>query len=78
MTCVCTIQLLKYKELIGISFVAMLMSENKEKQMAEIAGKEAYMSKNLIIYYSRKGENYVNGRIIEQHQATSMDRSDHN
>lgn len=23
------------------------------------------MAKNLIIYYSRKGENYVNGRIVE-------------
>lgn len=23
------------------------------------------MSKNLIIYYSRKGENYVNGRIVD-------------
>ena len=23
------------------------------------------MAKNLIIYYSRKGENYVNGRIVD-------------
>ena len=34
------------------------------------AGNENYeeevtMSKNLIIYYLRKGENYVNGRIVK-------------
>ena len=32
------------------------------------------MSKNLIIYYSRKGQNYVNGRIenVQQRQRRSM------
>ncbi len=60
-----TYQLLKYKELIEISFVAMLISEEQIKQQKLITDKEAYMSKNLIIYYSRKGENYVNGRIVD-------------
>lgn len=58
-------QLLKYKELIEISFMAMLISEEQREQRRLISGKEAYMSKNLIIYYSRKGENYVNGRIVD-------------
>ena len=26
---------------------------------------ERFMSKNLIIYYSRKGQNYVNGSIVD-------------
>ena len=28
------------------------------------------MEKNLIIYYSRKGENYVNGRIVDLKKET--------
>ena len=34
----------------------MLISEEQIKQQRLISDKEAYMSKNLIIYYSRKGE----------------------
>lgn len=44
------------------------MNYYKDKNKDENAinnQEESMMAKNLIIYYSRKGENYVNGRIVE-------------
>ena len=38
------------------------MIKSTKKINKQEAGK---MAKNLIIYYSRKGENYVNGRIVD-------------